>query len=359
MAAGKGNKIEANDYTTIFNTINPILGLGAGTTATSATGYGIVPASSLALNTVSQNLPITSEQWGNLRSDILAARIHQEGTPNSLALTNPTKTTQITETDRAAYLAMAQDAALLTNRFKMGANQSGIIDLLNPTGSTSVGVRSTAWNGTISHTVTITFTPTAAQSSAFNTGQFTLTGGDLARFFFNSGSYFRISAGRWDDYPANTATGANGTKNYSWNRLLSNMGYIYYKYDGASSSASIGAFSGLQGYYAQRQSLGTNYAFYTNSLAGSDLYSPNQYNLTATVSNGGATITFLIQFKDLSTGITEAASGANPSAPGHSQNTIWAVDENVTGTLFSKVEAVYALNGGVSVVLPAATSTTL
>lgn len=339
MAAGKGSKIESSDYTNIYNTILPVLGLGSGTTAATATGYGITPSSSVGLSTVAQNLPITSEQWTNLRTDILAARQHQVGTGQTLTLTNPTKTTQISETDRAAYLAMATAAADVNNRFLMGAGQSGTIDLLNPTGATSVGVRTTAWNGTISHTVTMNFTPTTAQIALG------YTSADVARFFFNTGSYIRISAGRWDDYPGNTAGGTLGTKNYSWNRLLSNMGYIYFTYKDASSSASIGTVTSPAGYYPQRQSLGTQYTFYTTVTSPSDLYSPNQYDIKSTISNSGGTITFVIEFADLSTYGTGGPT--------------WGVDENVTGTLYSKVEAVYALNGGVAVTLPTVTSTTL
>jgi hypothetical protein len=349
MASGVGSKIEATDYTAIQSSIATVLGKGSGTTAATATGYGITLQSSPT--GIVSNTKITSAQWTNLRTDILAARQHQVGTGTTLVLTNPTTTTTITESDRAAYAAMAAAANLSGNRFLMGTGMSGTIDLQNQSGG-SVGVRSTAWNGTISQTITMTFTPTDAQSAAG------FTGADVARFFFNTGSYIRFSAGRWDDYPANTQTGALGTKNYSWNKLLSNMGYISFNYNGVSSSTSIGTVGSTAGYYPILQSLGTQYTVYTSALASSDLYSPNQYDIKATISNAGATITFVVEFADLSTGTSEIASGAGTPTPGQG-NPLWAVDENVTGTLFNKVEAVYATNGGVAVTLPVIVSTTL
>jgi hypothetical protein len=357
MAAGKGSKIEVGDYTTIYNTILPVLGLGSGTTAATATGYGIKPLSTGSLETVGQYKNITSAQWTNLRSDILAARQHQVGTTPVQVLTDPTQITQITEADRAAYLAMAQAASDVGNRFLMGAGQSGTTNLLNPTGSTSFGVRSTAWNGVISHTVTMTFAPTTAQQSDFPG----ITGQDVARFFFNTGGYIRFSAGRYDDYPTNTQNGTLGSKNLSWNILLKNMGNITYTYNNSTASPGQGVFAAPLGYYPQLQSLGTQYSFYSTALAGSDLYSPNQYDIKSKITNSGNNqiIEFVITFRDLSTGVSEAASGAAPSFAGHTANTAWAIDENVTGTLYSKVEAVYALNGGVAVTLPTVTSTTL
>ena len=348
MTIGQGNKIESAEYIAIQSVIAPILGKGSSTS-----GYGqSVKSSSVG---VVQNSKISQEQWSNLRDDIVACRQHQTGITildktygevgyiAGQSLKIPTKILSIKERDRADFLSVANDC--VTNKLTVDAAQQSTGDLLNPTGSsTSNGIRSTSWNGTISHTVTVNFTPTLGQlASGFNEL-------DVARFFFNTGGKIQFSASRWDNANG-TGAGTAGTKNYSWNQLLANTGIISFGATSTTKSNTNGVLTvgGTLGFYPGIASGSVNVEFlqYTNALS-SDLYAPNQYDIySKVVSDGTSTcsLVFRIEFKDLA---TDSAHG------------VWGVDEDVTGYLSSFVKAVYCTsNANVNVNVPTATTTAL
>jgi len=341
MTVGVGNQIQTAEYIAIQSVIAPILGIGSG-----QTGYGQTVRSSSA--GVVQYSKITSQQWTNLRNDIVATRQHQNGLtildktlgdPGYIALQSlkiPTTDTTIKEQDRAAYLALANQC--VTDKSLVDAAQQISTDLLNPTGATANGIRTATWNTTISHTVTVTFPPTASQVTAG------LNQLDVARFFFNTGGKIQFSAARWDLLDK-TGAGTPGTKNYSWNQLLVNSGIISF---GATATTKVGngtinADTAQIGYYNLLASTGIEYQQYINAYTvGLDFYQPNEWRIFAKANSDGS-LTFRMVFNDLAT------------VTGHSP--VFGIDEAVTGVTFSFVKALYC-SGNTNVIVPAPVATT-
>ena len=336
MTVGLGNKIEAAEYIAIQSIIAPVLGSGS-----SQTGYGQEVRSAVA--GVVQNSKITSSQWTNVRNDIVACRQHQTGiTIQDKTLGDagyvaleclkiPTTSTTIKEQDRAAYLALANQC--VTDKMLVDAAQQSAFDILNPTGSTANGIRTATWSTSISHTVTVTFPPTVAQVNAG------LSQLDIARFFFNTGGKIQFSAARWDNLDK-TGAGIAGSKNYSWNQLLANSGTISYGATTTTKSNTNGTLTvgGTLGYYPMLASTGTKFLQYVNALDNSNLYTPNEWRIFATVAVDGS-IEFEIVFTDLAT-----VTGHDP---------VFGVDEAVTGATFSFVKALHCTsNPNVTVPVP-------
>jgi hypothetical protein len=118
MAAGQGNKIEAQDYNNIFNIINPVLGRNFGGLASA--GYDNTPIASQ----VAVNAKISATQWNNLRSDISRCRGHQtgtallnSGTAGALTIPNPS----------AAFTATCSGTTLVVSAVSSGTIQIGSV----------------------------------------------------------------------------------------------------------------------------------------------------------------------------------------------------------------------------------------
>ena len=297
--AGQYTAIIAADYNQIQSNIGIVLGSGSGDT-----GYGQTVNSSQ----VAPKNPVSAHQWPNLRTDILNALWHQTGVDNSGALTVPTHSTTITESDRAAYLLQSNNA--LANRLvdapTLQASRS----------SFSFGnvVRSAAWNGTIQHTVTINW-----------------PSHDAARFFFNTGSRIELSATQ-----TGTFSGASNNKDITWQSMFAGMGTVYLKAHsttctGTGNTSSIGFYE-----------LNNVYSIIFVKPAPAGVYSANDYVVQAKY-DGTGNLTLNIQFQDNATG--------NPPPYGF--------DINVDGITTSIVQAYYASGSYVSVPLPPASSTAL
>jgi hypothetical protein len=294
--AGLRTVIEAADYNQIQSNIGLVLGNGS-----SDTGYGqIVNSSQVRAKTT-----VTAQQWQNLRADLLNALWHQTGVDNSGALTFPTNNNTITEFDRAQYLLNSQNC--LTNKLATPSSTQA--------SRTSFGfgnvVRSASWNGTIQHTVTITF-----------------PSHDDARYFFNTGSRIEFSATQ-----TGTFSGTSNSKDITWQSMFTGMGTVYLN---AHSTTCTGTGNGSAvGFYE----LNNVYSiiFVKPSPANPVAYSVNDYVIQAKY-NGAGVLTLNVQFQDTATGYT---------------------DENVDGVTTSIVQAYYASGSYVSVPLPPATSTAL
>jgi hypothetical protein len=309
--AGVGQKIEANDYNTIQTTISQVLG-------TNPAGYGQTVRSSQ----VATSSKITAAQWNALQADITAVNYHQLNTApvySGVALTTASTTVKIKDADRAAYLAVAQ-ALLNTSPSTVGGVSYPGAHVVAPTGqntsgSTNFPVSSSRngstkpWGGTgyettITHTTTLTFANILA-----------------AEYFFNSGSVVTFTASA-----TGGTTGTNGTKDYSWATLLTNMHTVTFSYSGTRGSGSgTGTSYGWSYFNANR---GTSQTVFTNALS-SGLYSPNQYDLVVSVDSTGTVYTFSCRFEDI------GSSGS--------------VDENVTATIQSDLNVTYASGPYVSV----------
>lgn len=309
-----GSLIVASDYNTIQSKVALVLGTGSGDY-----GYGQVLSSSQ----VSVSAKISVLQWNNLRSDLLKARQHQTGADESAGLTQPSTTIKIFDADRAAYNSMAD--LITTNRLiTPPAGQATPEDVATP------AVRSAAWNGSIVHTLTVTFSSENAR-----------------RNFFNTGSEFRFTASRSDSPSDPTVvTAPAGTKDYSWSQLLgtnttlfpSGMGTIKFNHNSTTVTGS-GSPSSSIGFF---QLTGSDQTIFIKNAT---LYTPNRYYINARLA-GTTQIVFSIVFED------SATSAPNPNPP-------WDIDENVTGTLTSTVKVYRASGSNVSVPLPTGSSSGL
>ena len=305
-----GTIIAANDYNTIQSLANQVLSVNVGG---GLYGYGQTVASSQ----VSQYSKITVTQWRNLREDILRCRQHQTGTDLSAQLTYPTQDVKVTATDREAYLTMMQTAALDANR--LGAPPSSQATRESLTSTT----RTAAWNGSISHSVTVTF-------PGYNLTSGAVSADDHIRCYFNTGSRFEISS---------SLTGGNsgtvGTKDYSWSVLLSGMGTIYFNRTNTTTTGSGTAYAiGYQNLTTSDQLI-----FQKDTTAG---YSPNRYRIYARKPSS-ASIVFTMYWEDLS---------GQPNPP-------YGFDENVTGTTASVVQVYRASGGNVTIPKPNGSATAL
>jgi hypothetical protein len=297
--AGQGTNILALDYNNIQSKIGQILGTGAGNY-----GYNQTVLSSQ----VAVNQKITALQWQNLYSDLIAARTHQTSANETGNLTYPTTSTKILEADRAAYQSYVN--VIDANRLIVPPAGQATLDTY------ATGTRSSTWNGTITHTVTITF-----------------ANANTARGFFNAGGYIQLSASHTPD--------VSNLKNNSWQTMLANMGNVKMTYAATTNTGSAtGVTTSAIGFYQ----LTTSPQLIFQKLTEQSLYSPNQYDIYANIDGPATAITFSIQFIDLSTAATEntQAGTSNP----------FRVDDDVTGTLSSKVEGYRPSGASVSITLP-------
>jgi hypothetical protein len=368
--AGQNTSILTLDYNNIQTKIASILGIGA-----SSTGYG-QPLLSTQIS--SAKTVITGAQWNALRTDLINARTHQTGADESNNLTDPLPTTyfqgsiignvltvisitsgsiiagqkvtgafvpastrivgngtgsggigtytintttgnlgatsmtavlpvQITELDRATYNTYADTITA----HKTDAPPAGQATLE----TYSTATRTSAWNATITNTVTLAW-PTAND----------------ARYFFNTGSKLQISATMLPD--------ASNLKNNSWQTMLYNMAIISMNYNSTTNTGSGTPSTGI-GFYQ----LTTTPQLIFQKLTQESTYSPNQYDVYASLSADSTSIIFSISFADLST-----FSGHDP---------VWATDENVTGTLTSLVQGYRSSGPFVSVLSPSVSSSGL
>ena len=313
----EGNIIYAADYNNVQGTAESLLGTGL-----ADSGYG----QAITSGQVDSTLKVTAAQWTNLRTDLLKIRQHQTGVDESANLGIATTSLLVDDAFVNTFKTFATTCS--TNRLTIAANQ-GTAETLAGAGQT----RTIAWNGVVSHTVTITF----ASANA-------------ARHFFNAGGEIRFSGSR--------SGGSTTNKNTSWTNLLSDMGTIKLGHGGTTYTGS-GAAGGYPttgiGWYGLTTSYQT--IFVKPAVAG--VYLENDYNIQAkknAADNTATVLTFEIQFRDDDTGDgpLPVASG---STPGQLPGAI--VDENVDGTLTSTVQIFRPSGSNVSLPAPTASTTAL
>lgn len=292
--AGVGTVIRASDYNSIQSKIALVLGTGTGTR-----GYG----QALASAQVGVGDKITVSQWSNLRTDLLKARQHQTGVDEGGNLTLPLNSLLVSEALRSAYDTMAD--TIDANRFTVAANQATTETLIT-------GTRTTAWNGVLTNTVTMTFTSS-----------------NHARAFFNSGGYFTITSAR---------TGGNsGNKNNTWSLMLSQTGTVTFGRNfSAVDGTSPGTIYSSVGFHSLTTSNQTIYW----KPAPSGVYAENDYYIYARKSADDTQVIITSEFRDDDTG---DQTGAGP-----------AQDEDVDGTLTNTIQMYRATGSNVSVAAPSA-----
>jgi hypothetical protein len=304
--AGQNTLILATDYNVIQSKIASVMGEGSG-----LKGYGQTVAS----GQVGPFSKITASQWNNLRNDILRARQHQTGQDMTSSLIVANASTTITDAQRAALMIMAQDAENPANYLVSPppASELARSDLVQEQ------VRTQKWNGRITQTITVIW-PTAND----------------ARYFFNSGGNIEFSSSFSPSVP--------GLKGISWSTLLQNMSTFRFNYTGVFTTGS--AFTGTDGFYE----LTTIPTIIAQKETSSTAYLPNEYYITAsvnsTLANERRIITFVINWDD--------RSGKPPSFPDPG----FGIDEDVEGTLTSRVQVVRSINN-VVIPVPNATTTTI
>ena len=280
MAAGTGLIIEAVDYNTIRTKIIGIMGTGAG-----QSGYG----QTLLSSSVAFGNTVTKAQWDNLRFDIFNARLHQDGvSPTIVTATSGQPVRFGAGHPNNQYNTQADTA--IANKFNIGTGQFVIESATSAT-------RTTAWNSSLTATVTVTFATA-----------------DQARHFFNSGSKIRCASSR--------IGGTGSPQNSSWSNIL----------DSAGTVAFGGNTSGLNFY-----NLTNSYQTFYLLTASAPYYSGSQYRIEV-VSNvadnsiGGATqLIFRVTWTD---SYTYTGSGSS-SFPDNIDGTLTlTVDElRASGTL--------------------------
>jgi hypothetical protein len=257
MAAGQGQLIQNTDYNSIRTVVNSVMGTGT-------SGYGQILASS----DVSQGATITAVQWLNLRTDMVKARQHQIGSAvGSTSATDgrnlllPASGLTITEALRAQFSSFATT---------ISSNQR-TIDTDNVGGQFSAeslvtGTRSTQWNGTLTNTVTITFSDA-----------------NHPRYYFNAGGKIRISA--------NITTGTS--KNNTWNTMFTQMGEFVMDYTSTTytGSSATGSATGWDDLTTSNQLIG-------QKAAPSGSYAENRYYIYARKSVDGTQVILTIEFQD-------------------------------------------------------------
>ena len=304
-----GDLITAARYNNAQARVSAIMGTGSGTE-----GYG----QTLVSSQTALGQTVTTTQVNNLYTDITAGRIHQIGTlPTSILQVNVGDIIgDETSTDNATVVAGVPAAG--SGEFKGFSDYEALIGVfestserfkLHPDYSTTVisltGSITANWNSLRTHIVRATFTDANAR-----------------RHFFNSGGTINFSA---------ELTGYSGAKSIDWANMLTNIGTIKFAHgstysDGSGTGSAIGNFDLTSNY--QQVFIKT----------GSGIYVENDYNIQAKEITTNV-IEFLIEFRD-------------DNAPGG-----YGIDENVNGTLTSRLSTTRASGLYVNVAAPTLTTT--
>ena len=262
MAAGVGQLIQSTDFNSIRAVVDTVMGTGT-------SGYG----QTLASSDVAVGNQITALQWLNLRSDMVKARQHQIGSSvgsttatDGRNLVIPASGTVITEAFRSQYSTFA--TTLNTNKYSIDTDNAGgqfsTEGLLTRT-------QSSAWNGTLTHTVTITGN-TGGNGSAAN-----------MRYFFNAGGKIRVSA--------NITTGTS--KNNDWNTMFTQMGEFVMNYTATSYTGSSAT-----SYSIGWEDLNTSNQLIGEKAAPAGSYAENRYYVYARKSADSTQLILTMEYRD-------------------------------------------------------------
>ena len=298
-----GDIITAARYNNAQARVAAVMGTGSSTE-----GYGQVLTSAQT----STGQTVSSTQVNNLYTDITAGRIHQVGTlPATILQVNSgdiiadeTSDDTLGNVGSGQYKGFTDYESLISTfesvgeRFKLNVDHS--TTLISITGSITAN-----WNSLRTHIVKATFVDANAR-----------------RHFFNSGGTINFTA---------ELAGYSGAKSVDWANMLSNMGSIKFDYtstyaSGSGTGTNIGNFD-LTSTYQQ-----------VFTKTGSGIYVENDYNIQVKEITSNV-IEFLIEFRD-------------DNAPGG-----YGVDENVNGTLTSRLGTTRASGIYVNVAAPILTTT--
>ena len=317
--------VNSSVYNAIRSSINNVLGVGDG----AQNGYG------RTLESVSKadNDVIFAADMQKLFNDLVKTRTHQTGNPptwsnaDGLAVPSigelvgvyaadvgPGGTSADATADQAEGFADFEAAAqdILTDKDVFDASQfSTTIEDTN--------TRQSSWNGSINHTVTVTW-----------------LNADERRYFFNTGGTIKFDANLTGgtSVPGDVTTTPPATKDEIWQTMLNNMGTYKISVSGSEVVAGTATInSGVSGIYSDTSNA-TDWSAYNNSnrltvmsKSGTGVYSENEFKIEAWQTNTNS-IRFLLTYSDNDIG--DDVDGDEYSNP---------ADENVTGTITAVVTA--------------------
>ena len=292
-----------------YNTIQALVSKVLGPPSDSDPRYGYnqtVSSSSVAFGD-----KINLSQWVNLRSDMIKARGHQTGSANEANnITLPTSSSKVTEALRYEYLTYAQ--TLTTYRDTLGTAQYSPI-----TGNTCV--RNTAWNTSLTSTITVNC-------------------GDQvnARAFFNAGGEIKFSASLDGSFSA-----ASSAKDGAWKEMFQKMGTIYFGRTATTIAQGSTGTTYNVGYF----NLTTSDQLIFRKDAPTGNYTPNKFEIKARLNstNNGIMI-FTLVYTDADQGLLNADGSAR-------SNNGWRQDEYVDGVL-TQITALTVPSGGYVTFIP-------
>lgn len=260
MPYAAGSEIEAARYNAMFNTVNAVLGVGAGTS-----GYG----QTLSSTTVAVGQTILAAHMDVLRDDIRRCHIHQTGIYPSLAAVTTANTVDDANGLNNSYDAYEAAVALIdTNKNTIDNTR------LSPNVTASTFTRATPWNATRTGTFTVTF-----------------AGATARRHFFNAGGLIQIGL--------NISISATD-KVTNWNDMFgaaAGMGVLSF---GNIASTQTGSGGTLTSSVNNTTLTTTAQTVYTNSVAGT--YNTNSFDIQVEQDVTGFQIIFTITLNDSATG---------------------------------------------------------
>jgi hypothetical protein len=414
MAAGQGQKIEAQDYNNIRNIINPVIARNFGGTAD--VGYDNSPSASA----VAADSRISAVQWNNLRSDISRCRGHQtgtdlleSGTAGALAVPNPSA--QFTATCSGTTLAVS---AIASGTIQLGSVLSGLNIDANTTYTITAQTSGTAGSAPGNYTVTPALSIPSAQT-VVSTYYRQISENDRALYTTMAQAAFdnriitppasipiarRTQANlvtpnqqrtaAWSTIIAQTITinfpqevGATNptplgttarayfnsgsqflfsavftpsnaqSKNESWRILCENMGTIRFGINSISDSGNASASTATIAAYGFSNLPASSTLLYTRTLTYSATggnvgnYNPNRIRLYGHKTTASFIDTFTFIFQ-----FDDAAAADTPPISSNPEDT--PQDENVAGTLTTIIQAEYASTVSYISVTPPTANTT-
>ena len=308
-----GQTITAAQYNDLQSRTNQVLGIGSGDS-----GYGQALTSSQVLtgNTV------TAAQMDNLRIDINKCAQHQKGLNQNIS---DIEVGAIIGADRQTLPGPVFDAMggyndydsavtnITTDRFLLQE-----VPTESTTGSLDSSSRTSAWNTSINHEFTCTFTDA-----------------NHTRHFFNAGGQIRFSSSH---------SGGSGSKTTSWQSIQSTMGTIKFGYTATTQTGTGGTTTSL-GWF----DMTTSYQEVFRQNATGATYGENYYKISAKRNASSTTLTFNVEYID-------ADSGDPPITPIPFGGTPGGVDESVSGTITSVITGLRASGSNVDVAFPSVTT---
>jgi hypothetical protein len=314
-------EITAARIVNLQSSLELILGNGGGQNGYGqgqGVGYGPEISSYPVGNDPSGNLSIiiSAADVNALFADMLRCRIHQIGTA-------PTEIAQIVQNLNVVGLNSSffiDDQGIVTT--DPDGAKKGIVDyenlmtqieadkfLAHPSQMSLengiTAVRTTAWNGIITHEFTVSF-----------------LNADHRRHFFNSGGEIRFSSNN---------SNSNTSKGQDWNAMLVGIATVIFNYQRTLSTASAGTGSNIGNYQ-----LSNSYQLLYRKVrsTGAVVYNGNEYTIEGRQSSNSQ-LQFRVRYADISDNL-------------NNRN----VDENVDGRLESNIR-IFRASSDISVKVPA------